>query len=269
MIELKQVCFAYTGGGPGVHDISLQIPDGEFLALTGANGAGKSTLSRLIRGLLRPDSGQILLDGADLSRKKASSLAGQIGFLFQNPDRQLCKNTVREELAFSLSAAGIDGKTHKERMEAILSDFSLQPDSSPFQLSRGERQRLALASVLVCEPKILILDEPTTGLDYAECTHIMQLVRTRHQSGVTILMVSHDMELVLDYADRVALMNQGELIATGTPREVFYRQELLQRAHLLPPQIPELSLALGERFGQVTTAAELADAIAASKGGAQ
>lgn len=261
MIELKNVSFNYPGAGTGVRDVSFSLERGETVALIGSNGAGKSTLSRLIRGLLRPASGQILLDGEDIADLKVSSLAGRIGFLFQNPDRQLCRSTVREELSYSLVCAGIKKDQHAARIDGILREFAFPPDAEPFRLSRGERQLLALASVLVCEPEILILDEPTTGLDRDECEHIMELVRERSRRGGTALMVCHDMELVLEHSDRVIVMHDGELLAQGAPREIFYRSELLSQAGLLPPQIIGLSQALGERFGRVCIPSELADAV--------
>lgn len=260
MLELSHVSFGY-GSESTVHDVSLSVAKGKFVALLGSNGAGKSTLSKLVRGLLRPTTGSVVIDGIDTKKVKASALASKIGFLFQNPDRQICKNTVGEELTFSLTHAGIDAARGKERLTRTLEVFALDPEAAPFSLSRGERQRVALASVLVSEPDLLILDEPTTGLDYKECIQIMDYVKELNQKGVTVLMVTHDMEIALDYASRVVLMHDGRVVADGKPEEIFYDEAAMAAASLLPPQIIGLSLALDGRLGRVTTVDEMTDAI--------
>lgn len=259
MIELSHVSFGY-GTETTVSDVSLTIQKGELTAVIGANGAGKSTLGKLIRGLIRPTSGTIMIDGEPLAKQKPSSLAGKIGFLFQNPDRQLCKRTIREELQFSLKAAGVPKEEQEALCGGMLDRFGFSGEENPLCMSRGERQRVALASVLVGKPELLILDEPTTGLDYAECIHIMDTVRELNQQGVTVLMVCHDMELVLDYSTRIIVMNAGRLVAEGRTKDVFFRPEVLQQAALLPPQIIGLSLMLDGQLGCPCTAEEMADA---------
>lgn len=269
MIELSHVSFEY-GTEPAVHDVSFSVAGGECVALLGSNGAGKSTLSKLVRGLLRPTLGQVMIDGVDTKKVRASFLASKIGFLFQNPDRQICKNTVRDELLFSLTHAGVDASRHAELLRRTLEVFALDPVSDPFTLSRGERQRVALASVLVSQPDVLILDEPTTGLDYKECVQIMDYVKEMNQKGVTVLMVTHDMEIALDYAGRAILMHDGRVVADGRPEDIFYDTRILSAARLLPPQIIGLSLELDGRLGRVTTVKDMTDAIRirAGKGGA-
>lgn len=268
MIELNHVSFGY-GPEPTVRDVSFSAGKGAFVALLGSNGAGKSTLAKLVRGLLRPTVGSVVVDGVDTAKVKASALAAKIGFLFQNPDRQICKNTVRDELIFSLTHAGVDSEKREERLARTLDVFSLDPAADPFTLSRGERQRVALASVLISEPELLILDEPTTGLDYKECVQIMNYVKEMNQKGVTVLMVTHDMEIALDYADRAVLMHDGRMVADGKPAEIFYDETAMAAASLLAPQIIGLSLALDVRLGRVSTVEEMADAICirAGKGG--
>lgn len=247
MIELKDVSFAYEPSSArisgAVHEINIHVRQGEFCALLGSNGAGKSTITKLMRGLLTPTGGQVLIDGQDLQTLRTSGLAAKIGYLFQNPDRQLCRNTVREELAFSLASAKVDAARHEELIAAQLEAFGFTGGEEIATMSRGERQRAALCATLVTGPEILLLDEPTTGLDYLECTQIMERIAAENkQRGVTVVMVCHDMELVLDYAQRCVVIDGGRVRGEGTPMEVFYRGELLAGASLLPPQLIELAV---------------------------
>ena len=260
MITVQDVSFGYDGRNT-VENLSFSIKQGTFAAIIGENGAGKTTISKLIRGLLTPTHGKVIVNGIDLQQSRPSSLASKIGFLFQNPDRQICCSTVQEELIFSLVHAGVPRSMHDALCTQILNDFSLDGCSNPFHMSRGERQRVALASVLVSNPELLILDEPTTGMDYSECISMMNLIKERNKSGVTVLMVCHDMEIVLDYADRVLVMNHGHLIADGTPVDIFYDDEIMQQASIIPPQIIGLSSALNRRFGMITSVDEMTSAV--------
>ena len=273
MIQLENVSFAYGEQGPSVRDLSFTIEKGEFVAILGANGAGKTTTVRLIDGLLRPTSGRVLIDGMDTAVSKVSQRARRVGFLFQNPDRQICKNTVREEILFGLKT--VRGEEGEEALNAraaeVLQSFSFTGDEEPFSLSRGQRQRVALASVLAVEPDILILDEPTTGLDYRECCHLMDLIRRMNErNGITVIMVCHDMEVVLDYARRALVMAGGQLLADGSVPEIFRDTDLMARASILPPQIVGLSLRLGSGFENAYAPESMADAVIArmGKGGA-
>ena len=273
MIRMEHVSFAYSDQGPTVQDVSFHVEKGEFAAILGANGAGKTTTVRLIDGLIRPTSGRVLIHGADTATSPVSERARRVGFLFQNPDRQICKNTVREEILFGLKT--VRGEESEEalnaRCEAVLKDFGFTGEEEPFSLSRGQRQRVALASILAVEPEVLILDEPTTGLDYLECCHIMDRIRRMNEEQqVTVVMVCHDMEVVLDYATRALVMSGGRLLADGPVKEVFRDTELMERASILPPQMIGLSLRLGEGFGQASSPDEMADAVMAlRKGGAR
>ena len=266
MIQLEQVSFAYPSQGPSVQNLSFRIDDGEFVAVLGANGAGKTTTVRLVDGLIRPSSGRVLLNGVDTAHSQVSQRARQVGFLFQNPDRQICKNTVREEIMFGLKAARGDEseKALQDRCEEVLQEFSFTGDEEPFSLSRGQRQRVALASILAVEPETLILDEPTTGLDYLECCQIMDRIRRMNEEKkVTVLMVCHDMEVVQDYARRALVLSGGRLLADGPVREIFQDQDLMQRASILPPQMVGLSLRLGKGFEQADSPASMAEAVLA------
>lgn len=267
MIECDSVRFGYgkTKDAELIHGISLSIEDGEFVALTGENGAGKSTFSKLLAGILKPSDGKICVNGIDTKKAKNSMLAKTTGFLFQNPDRQLCTYTVRDEIAFGQKAlkTGTEEEISK-RTEKIIERFGFNPDEAPFSLSRGQRQRLALASIIAVEPKVMILDEPTTGLDYKECMEIMSAVKELNKNGTTVIMVCHDMELVLDFARRMIVLADGKIEADGKTLEIMRRKEILQKASLLPPQIIQIALELEEKFPgrfnfeNVRTADELA-----------
>ena len=263
MIELKKASFSY-GAGSTVRDLSFTIDAGEFVAILGANGAGKTTTVKLIDGLLKPTSGSVLINGKDTAVTRVSERARQVGFLFQNPDQQICRNTVREEIAFGLRTArkdlGEDGI--RARTDEMLREFGFTGEEEPFSLSRGQRQLVALASVLAVQPEVIILDEPTTGLDYLECAHIMDMIsRMNREQQITVIMVCHDMEVVLDYARRALIISGGQLIADGPVEQVFRDEALLARSSILPPQIIGLSLRLGAGFEQVTTAEEAAEAV--------
>lgn len=267
MIECDSVRFGYgkTKDAELIHGISLSIEDGEFVALTGENGAGKSTFSKLLAGILKPSDGKICVNGIDTKKAKNSMLAKTTGFLFQNPDRQLCTYTVQDEIAFGQKAlkTGTEEEISK-RTEKIIERFGFNPDEAPFSLSRGQRQRLALASIIAVEPKVMILDEPTTGLDYKECMEIMSAVKELNKNGTTVIMVCHDMELVLDFARRMIVLADGKIEADGKTLEIMRRKEILQKASLLPPQIIQIVLELEEKFPgrfnfeNVRTADELA-----------
>ena len=273
MIRMEHVSFSYSDQGPTVQDVSFHINKGEFAAILGANGAGKTTTVRLIDGLIKPTAGKVLIGGADTAVSSVSERARRVGFLFQNPDRQICKNTVREEILFGLKTVrGEEGEEAlNARCEAVLQDFGFTGDEEPFSLSRGQRQRVALASILAVEPEVLILDEPTTGLDYLECCHIMDRIRRMNEENqVTVIMVCHDMEVVLDYAQRALVMAGGRLLGDGPVREIFRNRALMENASILPPQMIGLSMRLGEDFAQADSPESIADAVLAlRKGGAQ
>ena len=269
MITLEHVGFAYPSQGATVKDVSFQIEKGEFVAILGANGAGKTTTLKLIDGLIKPTEGKVLIDGADTRETRVSQRARQVGFLFQNPDRQICKNTVREEILFGLKAVRSEEgeEALSRKTDEVLEDFGFTGDEEPFSLSRGQRQRVALASILAVEPGILILDEPTTGLDYRECCHIMdRIVRMNREQGVTVVMVCHDMEVVLDYAQRALVMANGALRADGPVREIFRDTALAANASILPPQMIALSLRLGEGFEEADTPQAITDAVLRRRG---
>lgn len=269
MIEFRDVHASYDGSAPILKGVSFTIRDGEFVAFVGTNGAGKSTTMRLMNGLLKPDAGQVLIDGVPTSDLRTSELARRVGFLFQNPDSQICCNTVREELLFGFKALGLDGPDADSRVDAIVEEFAFDPDDDPFLLNRGARQLLALASIVVLAPPVVVLDEPTTGLDYRECVKVMDIIRRIHERGTTVVMVCHDMEVVADYAARCIVMSGGEVVDDAPTFDVLRNRETLERASLVPPQIVELPLELGREMphladgpvGRANTLDEMAAAV--------
>lgn len=246
MIEFKSVSASYDGELAVLNDVSFTINDGDFVAFVGTNGAGKSTTMRLMNGLLKPTAGEVLIDGVSTRDLLTSELAQKVGFLFQNPDRQICCSTVREELMFGFKAQGRDDASACARVDALIERFGFDPDAEPFLLNRGARQLLALASIIALETPIVVLDEPTTGLDFRECSQVMELIAGLNVCGKTVIMVCHDMEVTADYAKRVIAMTQGRVVGDGPTFEVFRDRGILEQAHLLPPQIVDISLQLGE-----------------------
>ncbi|MDR1472414.1 MAG: energy-coupling factor ABC transporter ATP-binding protein [Synergistaceae bacterium] len=252
MLRFDGVSF-HRGPEKVISDVSFEIRAGEFAALLGENGAGKSTLCRLSNGLLKPSSGRVTVCGDDTARTRTSVIARNAGFLFQNPDRQLCQNTVLGEIVFGLEHVVSDRAERERRAGEMLAAFSLDGGRDPFGMSRGERQQVALASILARKPRMLILDEPTTGLDYRECMTIMGVVSRLNAEGTTILMVSHDMEVTADFAERALVLSGGRLIADGPVRRIMRDVKTLDEASLLPAQIPALAVSLGGVFSDAFT----------------
>ena len=233
--------------------------------MVGQNGAGKTTLTKLLNGLLRPESGEVRVAGLDTRETPTSRLAAHVSTLFQNPDRQICKDTVLDEVAFGLELTGVEPREARRRASAVIERFGLPADEAPFSLSRGQRQMVALASVVVMEPEVVLLDEPTSGLDYRECMTIMETVREMAARGCAIVMVCHDMEVVSDFAERVIVMARGEIVGRGSSSEVFSNAEVMRRANVEPPQIVALSGALAAdvspAFAGITQVSEVVDLV--------
>lgn len=244
MIEFKDVHASYDPQLPILKGVSFTVRDGDFVAFVGTNGAGKSTTMRLMNGLLKPDAGEVLIDGVPTTELKTSELARKVGFLFQNPDRQICCNTVRDELMFGFKVLGEETPEAASRVDRVVAQFGFDPDDDPFLLNRGTRQLLALASIIVLELPVVILDEPTTGLDYRECIKVMDIVKRLHEDGTTVVMVCHDMEVVADYAERVIVMTDGRVVDEGPTFEALRRTETLAAADLIAPQVVEVSMGL-------------------------
>lgn len=266
VLTFDHVEFAYPNGGAAVHDLNLTLYPGELVGIVGQNGAGKTTLTKLLTGLLKPASGSVRVTGLDTAAVPTSRIAREVATLFQNPDRQICKDTVLNEVSFGLELAGIDRAEALRRAQLVIDRFGLPADEAPFSLSRGQRQMVALASVVVVEPKIVVLDEPTSGLDYRECMTVMETVRTMAERGCAVIMVCHDMEVVSDFAERIVVMADGRILDRGRTHELFSNIDLMRRAYVEPPQVIELSRRLASSvstaFAQVS---EVSDVVRITK----
>lgn len=256
VLEFRDVSFSYNETA-NVQNLNVKIEKGDFIAITGSNGAGKSTFSKLCNGLLQPSTGDVLVVGNNTKSVKVSDLAKHIGFLFQNPDRQICCQTVAEEIAFSLKNNGVSEEEVKLRVERTIQEFGFDGAVEPFNMSRGQRQRLCLACLIALNPEILILDEPTTGLDYKECMEMMNRIRQLNEAGTTVIMVCHDMEVVLDFAKHVIVMNRGQIVGQGETRDILSNNSILSKARLLQPQIAQTCSILGSDYKGVFTVEEM------------
>ena len=244
VVLLQGVNFSYPHGGASVRDLEMRVYPGELVGVVGQNGAGKTTLTKLLNGLLKPSSGSVRVAGLDTREVPTSAIAARCATLFQNPDRQLCKDTVLEEIAFGLELQGVEAGEARRRAEQVAQRFGLPLDEAPFSLSRGQRQMVALASVVVTDPDVVLLDEPTSGLDYRECMTVMETVREMAERGCAVIMVCHDMEVVSDFAERLVVMANGEMLDRGPAAEIFANEDLMRRAYVAPPQAVELSARL-------------------------
>jgi energy-coupling factor transport system ATP-binding protein len=246
MIEVRDVHFTYPSGVEALKGVSLTIQDGEFVAIMGQNGAGKTTLVKHFNGLLKPTKGNVLVDEADTTKVSVATLARNVGFVFQNPDHQLFCETVEEEIAFALRNFGFKESVIKRRVTWALNLLGLTQyrKTSPFMLSGGERKRVALASVLAWNPKILILDEPTIGQDYQQKEKLRQFIMQMKAQRKTIIIVTHDVEFVAECNPRVLLMRDGKTVADGEAREVLTNLDAVTQASIVPPQIAQIFLQL-------------------------
>ncbi len=248
MIKVENVYFTYPNGVEALKGVSLEISDGEFVAIMGQNGAGKTTLVKHFNGLLKPTRGRVLVDGVDTREASVATLARKVGFVFQNPDHQLFSETVEDEIAFALKNFGFDEKTIEERIEWALNllDLTRYRKASPFMLSGGEKKRVALASVLAWNPKILVLDEPTIGQDRNQKEKLRQFIVQMKQQERTIVIVTHDIEFVVECKPRVVLMADGRIVADGPAREVLTDPDAIAKTSLLLPEITQVFLNLND-----------------------
>jgi len=246
MIEVKDVSFTYPNGVEALRRVSLTVKNGEFIAVMGQNGAGKTTLVKHFNGLLKPTKGEVLIDGVSTREVSVASLARKVGFVFQNPDHQLFCETVEEEVAYALRNFGFKERDIKRRVTWALNLLGLTQyrQTSPFMLSGGERKRVALASVLAWNPRVVILDEPTIGQDYQQKEKLRQFIVQLNAQGKTVIIVTHDVEFVAECNPRVVLMAQGKIVAEGGAKQVLTNRDLVTRASIVPPQIAQIFLRL-------------------------
>ncbi|MEM3626715.1 MAG: ABC transporter ATP-binding protein [Candidatus Bathyarchaeia archaeon] len=248
MIEVKDIYFTYPNGVEAIKGISLTIHNGEFVAIMGQNGAGKTTLVKHFNGLLKPTRGKVLIDGVETTKVSVAALARNVGFVFQNPDHQLFSETVEEEVAFALRNFGFEESVIKRRVTWALNLLGLTQyrKTSPFMLSGGERKRVALASVLAWNPKILILDEPTIGQDYQQKEKLRQFIMQMKAQRKTVIIVTHDVEFVAECNPRVLLMRDGKIITDGEAREILTNPEVLTQASIVTPQVAQIFIQLSD-----------------------
>lgn len=280
-LTLEHVTHTYQEGSPyqatALHDIDLTIEDGELLALIGHTGSGKSTLAQHLNGLLKPNSGRVLLDGQDINARDTNqkNLRFQIGMVFQYPEYQLFEETVYKDIAFGPKNMGLDKDEVDRRVRAAMDRVGLQFDEaaekSPFELSGGQMRRVALAGVLAMQPRILVLDEPTAGLDPKARSFLLSDVEALHRDGTTVVMISHSMDDVARLATRIVVLEKGQIVMTGAPDQVFSQYDRLTQMGLDVPQASILSHRLkaqGVKVNDCFQLDKLADELAAlMKGG--
>jgi energy-coupling factor transporter ATP-binding protein EcfA2 len=230
-----------------IKQMNLMVKEGEFVAVVGHNGSGKTTLSKLISGYLKPTQGSVTIGNVDVHRMHPRLRSTVVGYVFQNPDHQVFKDTVWDDITFGL----FNLQLPEEEVDKIASDaierlaLSKFIETHPFRLGKGDRQRLAFAGILVMNPKVLIVDEPTTGQDPEKAREIMRVLsELNREKGITVIVVTHAMDLVAEFCRRVLVMGLGEILLEGSPREIFAQPEVLAKTYIRPPQICRIGLKL-------------------------
>jgi len=246
VLSIDNLTYQYESGKTALKKVSLQVEKGDFVAIIGQNGAGKTTLAKHFNGILTPTSGTVSVCGENISKKDSSELTQYIGYVFQNPDHQIFSTSVYNELAYGLQNLNLSEEEISKRIDEVLklTNLSQYRDEHPFSLGKGQRQMIAVASILVMRPSILVVDEPTTGLDWLGVNKMMDLICELHKNGTTIVMITHDMDIVARYATRVIVMQKGGIVLDGTTQQVFSNSEVLEEAFVTPPQCVKLSKKL-------------------------
>ena len=249
--KLNQLSYAYADGTKALSDITLDIPKGKKIAILGHNGAGKSTLFQHLNGILKPTAGTIVFEGNDLeySRKALKALRQKVGIVFQNADHQLFSGTVKQDIAFGPLNLGWSTEKTEEKIAWAVAQTEVKDllDKPIHFLSVGQKKRVAMAGVLAMEPSVLVLDEPTAGLDNYYATQVLQYLSNLDDGERTILLATHDIPLAYEWADLIIVMEAGKIIYNGDPITLFYEDELLHRAHLERPWIFEMVIALQKK----------------------
>jgi energy-coupling factor transport system ATP-binding protein len=243
LIELRDVQYWYGREVEALRGVSLEIREGEFIALLGQNGSGKTTLAKHLNGLLKPTSGTVLVSAKDTRTARIAQLSRTVGYVFQNPDHMIFAKTIFDEVAFGLRNV----KTPETEIPPLvdralaLVDLKKPLTEDPHSLSMGERRRLTIASVLALDPKVLILDEPTTGVDYHRASLLMETVVQLNQTGRTIILITHDIALAAEYSNRTIILKDGGILADGPTRSVLSQPQLTSQSNILPPQVSMLA----------------------------
>ena len=247
VLRFEGVHHSYDGNEESLAGVDLVFREGEFAAILGGNGSGKTTLAQLACGLLLPSRGRVLLRSEDVARIPVSLRGGQVGFVFQNPDQQIFAPTVREEVSFAPRNFGFDESAVESALKETLETVGLEgsEELDPFVMTRGDRQRVAVASTLAAGPRLLIMDEPTTGLDHRDQQRIMTLLGRLRDEGRTIIVITHAIGLASRWAGRLVVLHQGRVVADGPTREVLSSSSLIRQSAIRPPRIVQLALRLG------------------------
>lgn len=247
LIRIKGLTHRYDNGVMALKGVDLTIRKGEFVAVLGQNGSGKTTLVKHLNGLLLPTDGYVEVAGMDVSKTSIFELSKTVGYVFQNPDHQIFAQKVWDEVAFGPKLFGVSDDEINVRVQEALQAVGLTgfEEADPFSLTKGQRQRVAVASVLAAKPQVIILDEPTTGLDYREQKTMMELIKRLNEMGHTIIMVTHSMWVTAGYAHRAVVVRDGNIVMDGKVRDVFSREAELTEAFLVPPQIVRFGNLLG------------------------
>ena len=248
-MKSTDLIFEYPDGTRALQGINLDIYAGQFIALIGQNGSGKTTFAKCLNGLLKPASGYVKIDELDTREKGTTKkIVTKVGYVFQNPDHQLFNNTIYKEIAYGPRNIGLNETEVKERVEEAAGVCGMENglfEEHPFFLTKGLRQRVAIASILAMRPKTIIVDEPTTGQDMRQSVEVMNFLRDLwEKEGHTVIIITHEMPIVAQYAQRVVLLGQGKVLMDASTREVFAEPELLARTFVKPPQITQLAQAL-------------------------
>ncbi|WP_296884699.1 ATP-binding cassette domain-containing protein [uncultured Methanobrevibacter sp.] len=244
MLEVQNIKYSYNNDYQALKGVSLKIEKGDMVALLGKNGAGKSTLFLHLNGIYQPDEGKVFIDGEELKYDKKSLLKfrQKVGIVFQNPDDQIFAPTVEEDVAFGPLNLGLSMEEVQNRVEDALERVGMTgyEKTAPHHLSGGQKKRVAIAGILAMKPEIMVLDEPTAGLDPNGVTNLVKLLKELNAEGITILISTHEVNLVPDYANKAFVMVDGNLIAEGTPRDIFSQPDILKQANLEIPIVTEL-----------------------------
>ena len=273
LIKVTDARYVYSNGAVLALDgVSLEIPEGQSVGIVGQNGSGKTTLTKLLNGLLKPTSGSIVVDGKDTAKNSVQQMSSTVGYVFQNPNHQLFAPSVTAELAFGPTNLKLPPEEITERIAHALEFFDIKQyaDMHPYRLSFPLRKLVGIASVFTMGPKVFVLDEPTTGQDHQTTKVINQLIHRLQDRGSTVICVSHDMPLLADVSERMIVMWNAKIIADGGAREVFGNTEVMERTHIAPPQVTQISLRLKSRKGKPASlsVAELSAELGGKKKGA-
>jgi len=270
VVEAEHLVFSYLGETNQLDDVSVTFRKGDFTAVIGQNGAGKTTLMRSIIGLLKPQSGKILVCGNNITEKTVAELSADIGYVFQNPDEQIFTDSVLDELYFGPDNLGRDREKSKALVNEVLGDVGLEryENTWPKYLSKGERQRLSMGAIITMDPEVVIVDEPTTGQDWRETLWIMDLLKKLNDRGKTVLIITHNMEIVCRYCNRVVVMRGGNILLDGAPRDVFTEVETLKTAYVEPTDITRIAQALPYMPDNILSVQEFYDCFTAIRKGA-